>query len=853
MITNNIYIYQTPESEKEGFLKIGSAVTGRVDKRIEEQFNTAGVFADTDISKAIKLHETPAVRADGSEFTDHVIHKILESKGVERHRILKEDGKFKKTEYFKIDLASAIHLIEQFKAGKSEEEIDLYRFKTFPMRPEQRAAVEQTAMYFMQSGDDVKEALWNAKMRFGKTFASYQLALKMGLSKILITTYKPEVEDAWKTDLDTHVDFGDYVFLRKNNLADIGKFEQMGKKIVAFVSFQDLHGENTDGGAIKDKHVQLFDTQWDIVIIDEFHYGVGSKKAKKLILEAEEDAKARKMLDAEFDSDEDEESKEEDLSEQIAELSKTLKTKYRLYLSGTPFKAISNAQFPTESIFNWTYTDEQREKENWCANYPDRCGENPYIKLPKIEMYLYKVSEELINAGTVEGKDEFSLNHFFRTEKETKKFINEAAVVRWLDLISGMIKPETSIDEQIYLQERIYDSQYPYDREGRLYKEVDHSLWYLNRVDSAKALKGLLEAHPVFGQYKIILAVGSEIKSGIEGVRHLKPLLDKHEKTITLSVGKLTTGVSIPKWKAVLFLRDTSSPENYFQTAFRAQTPCDYADGSYKETCYIFDFSPNRSLRLLTEYSEKLSTDSHSVTSEQKIAEFIRYLPVLMVDGNSMVELNAKEALLFDLNGVDAIGIGRRFRDRQNIRVTREVIDAVNMNAANRIRCEDIFSKIKAFRKFTGVNDTEAKKEDVNFDKLDVNNKKVKDLETKSKKAKDDVEKKEVESELKSAEKDDASEREKIRNLLLNLFSRIPLYMYITDATEENLEQVLVDDDDDLFRKATGITVNDFRFLRDVGFIKIESLDGYILKFLQIENHNYENIERMLTLDQDPK
>jgi hypothetical protein len=850
-----LYIYSTPDSVPNGLVKIGDAHD--IKKRIREQFNTASVFDEKSLDYTL-LHSENAMRDDGTTFRDHDIHTILKQKGYHPERITKDNEVLKnKTEWYRIDVDKVKHLIACYKRGMRPEEIDLERHESFPMRPEQISAVDKTQAYFMTKKpvSDAMEILWNAKMRFGKTFTAYQLAVRMGWTKVLVLTYKPAVEDAWRKDLNNHVDFSDYVFLRGNALPDIDHYIDKDTRVVAFASYQDILGDDNDGG-IKAKHQALFETHWDAVIIDEFHYGAGTKKAKDMLadnLAIEEGAELTpsqlKEAEKTYFAEEDEELVGEKETEVIVDVvQKSITSDFRLYLSGTPFKAMANAQFPQESIFNWTYTDEQRAKEQWAIEHPNDTANNPYLSLPQIQMYLYKVSEDLIKAGLDEGKDEFSLNHFFKAKK--KKFLNEEAVKKWLDLISGIIRPHIEKDEELIEEVRIKPSQYPFDHEGKLFNELDHTLWYLNRVDSAFALKGMLEAHPVFRDFHIILAAGKELKSGVEAVQPVLNTIDKNKRTITLSVGKLTTGVSIPKWKGVMFLRDVASPENYFQTAFRAQTPYkDSATGEYKKICYVFDFSPNRSLRLLTTYSEKLSTDSHKATSEEKLAEFVRYLPVLKVTGNEMVSMDAREVLTFDLSGIDAKGLGLRFIERRNIVVNRETIDAINATDENRERCQDIFDRIKKFRKFNGASDGEMKQTDVDLGNLDANNKKIKDLKTKEPST--PSEKKEQYNEANKADKEAKSERDKIRELLQTLLSRLPIFMYLTDATEENLDQVLIEDKHDLFRKTTGITVPEFRYLVDIGLLRVESIDGYVLKFIQLENQNYDlnnNLTRLVLL-----
>lgn len=828
-----IYVYETPASKREGLVKIGDA--NDVEARVNEQLNTAAASSAEALAYTI-LFECDAIRL-GEPFRDHDIHRVLGEKGYQKHQLRDGDTIVKTTEWFKIDAAKAIHLIKQYAAGVASESINIDRHQSFGMRPEQVAAVEQTQSFFGQHATmEAVSMLWNAKMRFGKTFTAYQLAKRMALSKVLVITYKPAVEDAWQKDLDNHVDFSDYIFLRRNSLASIKEHSGNNQSIVAFASFQDLLGGADEDNAIKARHAALFDTQWDIVIIDEFHYGAGTKRAKELLVEQAATAGEIKAIDESFYSQEDEEKEAEAISETVAlVVDKSIKAKYRLYLSGTPFKAIADSRFPAEAIYNWTYTDEQRAKAAWDDKHPmDRTG-NPYRGLPAINMYLYKVSDDLIAAGTAEGKDEFSLNHFFKTDK--KKFIHEAAVKRWLDLISGSLTIYESADDELVEKTDLAPANYPFDQHGPLLANLSHTLWYLNRVDSAYALRDLLKEHAIFRHYSIILAAGKGLKSGVDAVQPVLDQIDANERTITLSVGKLTTGVSIPKWTGVMFLRDTDSPENYFQTAFRAQTPfTDPRTGAIKEVCYIFDFSPNRSLKLLTSYSEKLSTDSALATSEHRIAEFIRYLPVLKIMGNSMESMDARDVLTFDLSGIDAKGLGERFIQRQNIIVTRDVIDALNASAEVSAQCQAIFNKIKMFKKFTGASDADSKASDVDLAKLDLNNKKIKKLSTKET---DSGAKEGGSKELETAEKESKSEREKIRELLRSLLTRIPIFMYLTDATEENLEQVLVETKHDLFRKATGVTLDDFRFLRDIGLIKIDSIDGYILSFLKLENDNY--------------
>jgi len=841
---NNIYIYSTKKSREKGLIKIGDTLRDDVNIRINQQRNQADAIDEDDLIYEL-LYDKPALTKTGKLFRDHQIHDILINKKYPKHQIIGKDNSMLKnsTEWFKIDVNKAIFLIESYIDEIPEVQISIDRFQTFEMRPEQKKAVEITKKYFLDNSEKTSEFLWNAKMRFGKTFAAYQLAKSMNLSKILIMTYKPAVKISWEKDLNNHKDFEDYVFLSENELFQIDNYINDNQKVVVFASYQDLLGKKSvseeDISEIKDKHKALFNTNWDILIVDEFHYGTSTESAKEL-LHIEMDNKEltkteQKTIEKEFFSEDDEIIKEEKESEIGNELiKKGIKTKRKLFLSGTPFKALADNRFTSESIFNWSYVDEQKAKEEYIGD------NNPYKMLPKILLYVYKVSEDLIAAGIKENKDEFSLNYFFKVEDKKETFRDEKAVKKWLDLITGIIKPVQSLEDEISGREQeLKISQYPYDPESHLKEDINHTLWYFNRTNSALAMFKLLKEHPIFKDYHIELVTGDNSKSGAQALPPVERAIQNNKKTITLTVGKLTTGVSVPEWTAVLFLRDTDSPENYFQTAFRAQTPYKDKNGKIKEHCYIFDFSPNRSLKLLTTYSEKLTHDNHSSTSEQKIEEFIKYLPVLKVFGNEMVELDARDILTFDLSGLDAKGIGSKFIERRNIVVTSEVISMIHSNDRNRERCSFIFDKIKMFKKYN-VGSSDLKNSDVDLDKLNQNNNKVKDLKTKktlNKKDKDD---------LKSTEDKQKSERDKVRELLKTLLSRIPLFMYLTDATEENMDQVLSFDENDLFRKTTGIEIGDFYFLIEMGLMRIESLDGYVLKFKELENTNFDYINRLV-------
>ena len=369
-VTPTIYAYRLigVDSHK-GYLKVG--YTDRTAKeRIDEQLHTSKVQYE------IVLVES-AMSNDGSCFTDKDVHRLLERKGCKRLNPLD-----KTDEWFRCSVVDVMAAILSLRTGVANEE---NRTQNFTMRPEQFRAVEQTKTYFEQALKEepnrIPKFLWNAKMRFGKTFASYQLAKKMGLSRILILTFKPAVESAWREDLVSHIDFEGWQYIsnkdaRNNNLNIDQEFHRADKSkpIVVFGSFQDLLGTNESGG-IKTKNEFIHATNWDLVIFDEYHFGAWKERAKELFEKEDEESAV------DFDA---EKYKKDEANNAINESWLPISTKYYLFLSGTPFRAINNGEFIEEQIFNWTYSDEQRAKAEW------KGSSNPYLALPRMVMMRYK-------------------------------------------------------------------------------------------------------------------------------------------------------------------------------------------------------------------------------------------------------------------------------------------------------------------------------------------------------------------------------------------------------------------------------------------------------------------------------
>ena len=616
-----------------GLLKVG--FTDRdAQKRVKEQLGTSAVPYKI-------VFEQSAMKNDGSSFTDHDIHRYLRKNGIHN-----PEG-----EWFKCSLKDIEAAIWAIKSGERNED---NRTLSFGMRPEQQEAVLKTIAYFKsyksENPEQTPHFLWNAKMRFGKTFASYQLAKQMGWTKILVLTFKPAVQNAWDEDLQTHVDFKGWQFIVRNGM----QFEEADPKkpIVCFGSFQDYLGKN-DAGGIKARNEWVHTTNWDCVVFDEYHYGAWRENAKELF-----EAEGKKEL--EFG-----EGQGMDFFE---EGNMPITTGAYLYLSGTPFRAISSGEFIEEQIFNWTYSDEQKAKENWTKEAPSPLGKagdgaNPYASLPRMVMLTYQLPDAIREIAMKGEYNEFDLNVFFSAEGEgaNAKFKYEDEAQKWLDLIRGSFS-ETSVDN---LKMGAQKPPLPFSH-APLLKVLTHTFWFLPTVASCHAMKNLIDQrqNKFYHEYTIVVAAGTQAGIGVAALPPVKEAMTDNpleSKTITLSCGKLTTGVSVKPWTGIFMLRNSSSPETYFQAAFRVQTPWTIKNPDHqspnkevilKEECYVFDFAPDRALRQIADYSCRLNVGESN--PEAKVAEFIHFLPVLAYDGSSMKQVDAAGILDMAMSGTTA-------------------------------------------------------------------------------------------------------------------------------------------------------------------------------------------------------
>lgn len=807
--TPKIYAYEDTHPQYAGLLKVGYT-TREVRERVAAQYPT---LRPGPLPYRIVLEES-AMRNDGTAFGDHEVHRALRARGIGN-----PEG-----EWFRCGVDEVRAAILAVQSGQLNEE---NRTLAFPMRPEQRTAVQKTAAYFRDFHRDPANRakrphfLWNAKMRFGKTFASYQLAKHMGWKKVLVLTFKPAVQSAWEADLTSHVDFAGWQFIKPGGLT----YEEADKTqpLVCFGSFQDYLGRNRSTGGIKTKNEWVHTTHWDCVILDEYHYGAWRKNAKDLFEgEDEDEIKFAAGQAAEFLKEADEEI--EDIL--------PITTCHYLYLSGTPFRAIASGEFIEEQIFNWTYSDEQRAKQNWSGG-----GENPYAMLPRMVLLTYQLPDSIREIAMQGEFNEFDLNIFFAAEGAglLARFKYADEVQKWLDLLRGAFM-ETSVDN---LKLRAKRPPLPFS-DVRLLNVLSHTFWFLPSVAACHAMSNLLaqKQNKFYHDYKVIVAAGAQAGIGVHALTPVQEAMDDPlaSKTITLSCGKLTTGITVRPWTGIFMLRNFSSPETYFQAAFRVQSPWTVrnpdgqnpnAEEIIKHECYVFDFSPNRALRQIAEYASRLNVNE-TASPEQKVAEFISFLPVLAYDGSSMKQIDAAGILDMAMSGTTATLLARRWESALLVNVDNETLSRL---MASQLAMNALMN-IEGFRSLnqdieTIINKSEAVKKA----KRDTNDREMTPAEKK---------------ELTKAEKEYKSKRKMIQEKLIKFATRIPIFMYLTDYRERTLRDVITKLEPGLFKRVTGLEVKDFELLVSLNVFNSALMNDAVYKFKRYEDASlsYTGINR---------
>jgi hypothetical protein len=809
-----IYAYAIADSHHAGLLKVGQT-TRKVKTRVDEQLKTAGILNYT-----IELDE-PAEREDGTLFTDHTVRAALATKGFASEHL----------EWVRCTVEDVRSVLHEIRTG---QRITGSRHESFAMRKEQAEAVTRTHDYFHSIWKEdmhaVPRFLWNAKMRFGKTFAAYQLAKKLGAKRVLVVTFKPAVEDAWQTDLDSHVDFEGWQYMSRTSGGNPAKIDPK-KPVVYFGSFQDLMGRDLFGN-IKPNNEWIHTINWDLVVFDEYHFGAWRDTAKELF-EGEDPDVAKKESKIEYgvgltDVNED----LEEFSEKETEFL-PITTKAYLYLSGTPFRALSTGEFIEEQIFNWTYTDEQRAKEVFAERMPDKW--NPYGALPQMRLLTYQMPDELLAVASAGEFDEFDLNAFFDATGvgESAQFKHKSEVQKWLELIRG----GSMLTELQHLKTGTRPP-FPYS-DVRLLPYLQHSFWFLPNVAACHAMSNLLaEKHNTFWHdYKVVVAAGASAGIGLDALPPVRKAIGGgfDTKTITLSCGKLTTGVTVPQWSSILMLRNLKSPETYFQSAFRVQSPWSIKNPNgdnpneeeiLKPICFVFDFAPTRALRQLSDYAIGLSPNEGN--PEKAVKELVSFLPVLAYDGANMTQVDAGGILDIAMAGTSAVLLARKWESAVLVNVDNDTLKRI-------LESPEAMAALGRIEGWRALGDNII---ETIINKAD----KIKELKKKAKQGGlTPIEKKELSDE----EKEFKSNRKKVQEKLIKFATRIPAFMYLTDYRENTLQDVITKLEPDLFQIVTGLTIADFHLLVQLKVFNTEQMNQAIFAFRRYEDASlsYAGIE----------
>lgn len=799
-----------PPPSYVGLIKVGQTTQEDVNRRIRQ--------SQGQMQQAYTLHvEALAEREDGAAIRDSEVRQRLIDKGFENVVI----GSSR--EWVRCSPADVSTAVAELRKGLK---LRGTHHETFPMRREQAAAVNATHAYFLSRWAEdmhaVPRFLWNAKMRFGKTFSAYQLARKLGARRVLVVTFKPAVEDAWQTDLESHVDFDGWQFLSRNSPGDPRKVPAR-TPLFYFGSFQDLLGREATG-KVKKQNQWLHDEKWDLVILDEYHFGAWRDTARELFEGEEDEGKLEypKTLEA----------VNEDLSALSAEFL-PITTKAYLYLSGTPFKALATGEFIEEAIFNWTYTDEQRAKADFAARYPGQW--NPYGALPQMRLLTYQMPEELVAIASAGEFDEFDLNAFFEAKGtgEKAQFRHKSDVQKWLDIIRGQYAPRAV--ESLKMGTR---PPFPYS-DVRLLPYLQHSFWFLPNVAACQAMANLLaEKHNTFWQdYGVVVAAGASAGIGLDALPPVRKAIGGgfDTKTITLSCGKLTTGVTVPQWSSILMLRNLKSPETYFQAAFRVQSPWSVKNPNgdnpneeeiLKPICFVFDFAPTRALRQLSEYGIGLSPSE--TNPENAVRDLVSFLPVLAYDGANMTQIDAGGILDIAMAGTSATLLARKWESALLVNVDNDTLRRIMDNP-------DAMAAVERIEGWRSLGD--------NIIETIINkSEKVKELKNKAmaNKLREDEK-----TELSAEEKEYKSKRKLVQEKLIKFATRIPAFMYLTDFRENTLRDVITKLEPDLFLTVTGLTVQDFHLLVSLRVFNTEQMNQAVFAFRRYEDASlrYTGIE----------
>ena len=768
-----IYVYSIADAAHEGLLKIGQTIRD-VKLRIAEQVKTAAIK-----NYRIELDES-AERDDGTIFSDHEVRAVLVKKKIREPRT---------------GMGAVLPQGREDRAHRAAHGAAVHRHASPEVfnAPRATGCGEENARllsFHLEGGHVCGPALpLECQNAFRQDLHHIPASKEVGAKRVRVVTFKPAVEDAWQSDIENHVDFDGWQYLSRSSGSDPTKIDR-NKPVVYFGSFQDLLGRDAVGN-IKPKNEWLHAVNWDLVVFDEYHFGAWRETAKELF-EGEEEAVAKKELKYMAELERVNEDLEV-LSEKETEFM-PITTKAYLYLSGTSFKALATGEFIEEQIFNWTYTDEQRAKEEFAAKNPGKW--NPYGALPQMRLLTYQMPDELLAIANAGEFDEFDLNEFFAATGSGKgaTFKHKNEVQKWLDIIRGQYAPK--IVEGLKTER----PPFPYS-DIRLLPYLQHSFWFLPNVAACSAMANLLaQKHNVFWrEYKVVAAAGASAGIGLDALPPVRKAVGSgfDSKTITLSCGKLTTGVTVPQWSSILMLRNLKSPETYFQSAFRVQSPWSIKNPNgdnpneeevLKPVCFVFDFAPTRALRQLSEYGIGLSPEESN--PENAVRDLVSFLPVLAYDGANMTQIDAGGILDIALAGTSATLLARKWESALLVNVDNDTLRRVLDNPEAMAAVE----RIEGWRSL-GDNIIET---------IINKSEKVKELKNKAK-DKDPTEKQQ--RQLTDEEKEYKSKRKLVQEKLIKFATRIPAFMYLTDFRENTLQDVITRLEPELFLAVTGLTV----------------------------------------------
>ena len=788
--TKRIYAYRLNLTELAGRIKVGETERS-VRSRVKEQVNTAGLSDVVEI-----LMDEPAVAADGRTFRDVDLHDVLKRMAGVAH--LTEGGGL---EWFACSLE---HVRSAYNSVYQGETFTRVRDKQFGLRGEQTRAIEMADAYFRAAVTDGQESrfLWNAKMRFGKTFAAYHLAKRRGAKRVLVVTYKPAVEDAWQSDLETHTEFEGWLFFSRASTSDPTAIPP-DTPLVCFSSLQDLRGRAADG-AIKEHNQWIHDVVWDLVVVDEYHYGAWNDATRELLA-----GEVRGGKD-EFASARGDDADGDDATDLVSRLD-NIKGKAFLCLSGTPFRAIASNEFSTGQIFNWTYTDEQRAKEEFPTENPGQ--RNPYGALPQMHLLVYRLPEKLRKVATRGTRDEFDLNTFFEATGNggSASYTHKDQVQAWLDWLRGQ-----DIDAAVRALDAGTAKPFPY-ADTNVLPYLNHSIWFLSSVASVFAMRNLLaepQNKPFWGQFTVLPVAGTQAGDGADALPPVRSAIKNgyDTKTITLTCGKLLTGVTVRQWSAILMLNNIQAPESYFQAAFRVQSPWSVwnPDGTdpneervVKPACLVLDFAPTRALRLFADYAMRLGDGGDA---DRDVRELSKFLPVLGFDDTVMRPVPVDDIIdvAFQTTTIDT----RQMQSKRFISPSASKLELLSEEA--RLALMGVMKQRQANRGDVG-------------DENVIN-------ETPELEGGGNAGAKGKESDSDTEQVDDLTEDDLAARLSF-LAQRINVFMYLSEEVEKNLHDVLTTDEAALFRMVMGLTSAEMAVLVEAGLFNEQAMRLAIHQF----------------------